>query len=435
MASPLTLTERKEIEAGLKARDSFKQIAANTGRAPSTIMREVKNHFVTKRNGACGQRFNDCANRFGCQESNLCSNSECRERKCRNCRLGMCSKVCGNYALEVCGRRSEPPYVCNGCPNRHKCTLEKRFYEARAAHEEACSVRSEARMGEHLDKQELRRIRAIVSPLLKQGLSPHHIWVTNKDVLMISERTLYNLIDHGILSDHATDLHQKVSRRARRRKRSREMKVDPRCRENRTYEDYLRFMEEHPGMQHVQMDSVILVQGGLTLLTLHFPKPSTMLLYKRNHNDARSVQEVFDELWKKLGPDLFRKLFPCILTDNGSEFSNPEAIEFDSETGERRTRIFYCHPYNSNEKAEIEQNHRLVRCILPKGKPVPHTFSQEQADLIRDHINSCYRQELSDAAPYDCFELMFDQNHKVSEALGFRKIAPNDICLTPNLIR
>jgi len=27
----------------------------------------------------------------------------------------------------------------------------------------------------------------------------------------------------------------------------------------------------------------------------------------------------------------------------GSEFSNPEAIEFD-EFGERRTYLFYCHP-------------------------------------------------------------------------------------------
>ena len=34
-------------------------------------------------------------------------------------------------------------------------------------------------------------------------------------------------------------------------------------------------------------------------------------------------------------------LFPVILTDNGSEFSNPPALEFSPFNGRQRSRIFY----------------------------------------------------------------------------------------------
>ena len=39
------------------------------------------------------------------------------------------------------------------------------------------------------------------------------------------------------------------------------------------------------------------------------------------------------------GIDLFKKLYPVLLGDNGREFSNPTAIECDCTTGEIRMRI------------------------------------------------------------------------------------------------
>ena len=59
-------------------------------------------------------------------------------------------------------------------------------------------------------------------------------------------------------------------------------------------------------------------------------------------------------------------MFVIILTDNGSEFSNPTEIEFNRETGEPRTKIFYCHPSSPNEKGSCEVNHELITRILPK---------------------------------------------------------------------
>lgn len=87
----------------------------------------------------------------------------------------------------------------------------------------------------------------------------------------------------------------------------------------------------------------------------------------REHNDAQSVIDIFNELEKILGIEKFKEMFVIILTDNGSEFSNPKEIEFNMETGEQRTQIFYCHPSSPNEKGSCEVNHELIRRILPKA--------------------------------------------------------------------
>jgi hypothetical protein len=52
-----------------------------------------------------------------------------------------------------------------------------------------------------------------------------------------------------------------------------------------------------------------------------------MLAYLRDANTSKSVTDIFQMLWEILGKKYFMELFPVILTDNGSEFSNPAAIE------------------------------------------------------------------------------------------------------------
>ena len=98
------------------------------------------------------------------------------------------------------------------------------------------------------------------------------------------------------------------------------------------------------------MDSVIGRKGGKVLLTIHFVNTSFMLAFIREHNDSQSVIDIFNNIQSILGIEKFKELFIVILTDNGSEFSNPTEIEFDIETGEQRTKIFYCHPSSPFEK-------------------------------------------------------------------------------------
>ena len=119
-----------------------------------------------------------------------------------------------------------------------------------------------------------------------------------------------------------------------------------------------------------------------------------MLAFLREHNTSQSVIDIFNDLYSILGKDVFRRLFPVILTDNGSEFSNPKALEFADDSS-RRTTIFYCEPSSPFQKPHVENNHELLRRILPKGC----SFNGlTQSDILLAFKNypqqKCHRQDL-----------------------------------------
>ena len=79
--------------------------------------------------------------------------------------------------------------------------------------------------------------------------------------------------------------------------------------------------------------------GSKVLLTMLFCNCSLMLIFLLDDKTPHSVITVFDWLTEQLGVEMFRELFPLILTDNGVEFQNPERLECDAY-GEKRTQIF-----------------------------------------------------------------------------------------------
>ena len=133
-----------------------------------------------------------------------------------------------------------------------------------------------------------------------------------------------------------------------------------------------------------------------------------------------------------LGIDKFKELFILILTDNGSEFSNPIEIEFDLTTGEKRTQIFYCHPSSPNEKGSCEVNHELIRRILPKGTSFDN-LNQDDINLMMSHINSYKRKKLNNVSPITLFNTIYGSD--TTDKLEIREINPNDINLTSDLLK
>ena len=99
-------------------------------------------------------------------------------------------------------------------------------------------------------------------------------------------------------------------------------KIDPQYRIGRKYSDYLEFMEQHPELTAVQMDSVIGEVGGKVLLTVLFP--CGMLLARlRDTNNSQSVIDYIDSFERNFGLDMFRKLFPVILRTMVPSFPTP----------------------------------------------------------------------------------------------------------------
>ena len=134
------------------------------------------------------------------------------------------------------------------------------------------------------------------------------------------------------------------------------------------------------------MDSVIGRVGGKCLLTIHFVVSSLMLAFLRDANTLASVIEIINLLDEVLGAKTFKSLFPVILTDNGSEFSNPKEIEKRSTIPCNRTKIFYCDPSAPYQKGSAERNHEFIRFFIPKGTDIGN-YSQDDINLMMDHIN------------------------------------------------
>jgi len=163
---------------------------------------------------------------------------------------------------------------------------------------------------------------------------------------------------------------------------------------------------------------------------MNFNDNNLMLLFLMRDGKADTVIETFDYLTSLIGVEAFRKLFPVILTDNGSEFKRVRDIERTVE-GQRRTRIFFCDPYTSWQKPHIEKNHEFIRYVLKKGKSF-NAFTQQDITLLANHINSIKRAGLDGCCPY---ELVVDPNMKLLLSLLDLKQVPSDeVFLKPALL-
>jgi IS30 family transposase len=423
----LTELERALIEKLLKERASIKQIAKEVGKDKSTVSREIRKHALASDKYAPHRAHNRCAKRGSCKKRQLCLDKPNCTRHCPACNF--CNSMCDEFEEQVCLKLFDPPYVCNGCVEESQCVLHKKYYLPRKAHEAYRELLVESRAGANITEDELLALDGFVSPLIMRGQSVHHIVANNPDQFGVSEKSIYRYVDGGLLKARNIDM-PRVPRMKPRKSKPVEHKIDTKCRIGRSFPDFNSFMESS-GVSPVEMDSVIGRPGGKALLTFMFKSCDFMLAFIRPRNTSQSVIDVFDALYGLLGADCFHRLFPVVLTDNGSEFTNPDALEFGPD-GSRRTRVFYCDPYAAFQKPNVELNHEFVRRVLPKGTSFDG-FEQGDIDLMMSHINSYSREKLNDRSPFETFGFIYGFN--VLDKLGASKIPANEILLKPSLLK
>ncbi len=292
---------------------------------------------------------------------------------------------------------------------------------------------SETRSKPQTQGEDLEALDKLVAPLIKKGQPLTHIYSAHKDQIPVSERTLYRYIDAGLLGVGNLDLRRKVSYRQRRKyKKTIETITNKKFRESRSYEDFLTYLKKHPDTNYVEMDTVIGKQGkGKRMLTMLFVQQNLMLIFLMRDGKANSVVEYFDWLTSALGLKTFRKLFPVILTDNGSEFKYTLEMERTID-GTNRTKIFYCDPQASWQKAHIEKNHEYIRYVIPKGHSLD-AFSQEDFTLLANHINNTKRLQFNGKSP---IELATSEEFRdLLRVTGMYQIPADDVMLKPRLLR
>ena len=258
----------------------------------------------------------------------MCNNS-C-DKQCKKCRFINCYRTCTEYSTKKCSKLNRYPYVCNGCSTVTTCTAEKNYYKAKVADTKYKELLISSRECLNITSKDLKKIDDIISPLILKGQSISHIFTHHKHEINCCERTLYYYFDKNAFTARNIDLPRKVKYKPRKKSTFPVIKEST-DRIGRTFNDFVKFIEDNLNTPVVEMDTVHGTRSGKVLVTFLFRNCSLMLAFIINNCSKIAVKEVIDTLYDVLGHEVFNQCFPVILTDNGSEFKKPEDLELDNE--------------------------------------------------------------------------------------------------------
>lgn len=434
----IDLSGRIRIEQGLNNGESFRTIARDLGKDPSTISKEVRRHTIIPERGSKSFAPIPCAHNYDsnnpkrniCKMRHGCGDNECSSL-CITCKKARCSELCYHYEPRQCEKLKKPPYVCNGCSKRTNCLMERKIYSSKYAQDTYETLRTTSREGINQTPESIQQMNDILTPLIKKGQSIAHIYATHAEEIGCSRRTVYTYIDSGVFEVRNMDLRRKVIYKPRKKRTNASLK-DREFRKDRGYKEFTEYVEKHNPAYIVEMDTVEGKKGTPScFLTMLFRNCNLMLMFLLKEQTQEEVIRVFDYLTEVLGIELFKKLFEIILTDNGHEFQNRLRLECD-ENGEIRTRIYYCDYNRSDQKGALEKNHEYIRYVLPKGTSF-ESMTDEKTLLLVNHINSEKRDSLNEHSPYEVSRILLD--NRLHKALGLAEIPADDVMLIPELIK
>ncbi|MDO4292143.1 MAG: IS30 family transposase [Eubacteriales bacterium] len=199
--------------------------------------------------------------------------------------------------------------------------------------------------------------------------------------------TLYSYIDKGVfLKLTNKDLPVKKNKK---RKYKKVRKQQKRAAAGDSIEKRPEEIDKREEFGHWEMDSVIGKRGVSknTLLVLTERQTREEIIFKLPDHTDEAVVAALDTLEKRWGADLFGKVFKSITVDNGSEFADVKGLERSVlNEGEKRTHLYYCHPYSSWERGTNEVTNKMIRRKVPKGTNFDDKTDEEIAE-IEEWIN------------------------------------------------
>lgn len=410
----LTFEERCKIEELLNKRYRKYQIAKELGKSQSTISREINRHKDFHMHSDFSSNYYSCVYFKDCKK---------------------CDHKCKYFKPIVCKDRDKFFGACNNCPQNKSCKLDKYFYRASRAEKEYRYHLSQSRQGINLDENDLYNLAHIICPLIKQGQSIYII-LENHPEINLSPKSLYNYINAGYFKDWGVtnmSLRRKLRRKTNKVKikkfHKRKQSVDY---TGRTYDDYIQYKLDNPDKSTTEMDTVYNSQSGPYIQTFIFENTGFMIGILHNEKTADSMSNALNNIQDKLSSEEYEKLFSLLLTDRGTEFAKPIQFEVNNKTGEIKGKVFYCDPQQSSQKPHVENNHILMRYIIPKKTDLSF-LTQEKLDLMFSHINSTPRQSLGGKTPYEIFTFLYGE--KIANKLNIQKIKSDDVTLTPSLLK
>lgn len=207
-------------------------------------------------------------------------------------------------------------------------------------------------------------------------------------------KTVYALIDQGVLSVRNIDLPMKTRIRPRKKKSS-EPKGKNAKHLGRSIEERDPAILLRDELGHWEVDLVLgkKTQGEPVILTMVERKSRVLLTKKVWSMNAEAIQKAVQRLIEKQGLACFKSL----TTDNGAEFSTLSLVEQEIPN----MKVFFTHAFAAWEKGTNERHNGLLREFIPKGKSLKFL---KYSDLKKytNAINCRPRRLLDYQTPKEC---------------------------------
>ena len=403
-----TLETRKLIEERLNESKTITEISNELQRDRSNIGKEIMKHRIA----TFPSTFNydhPCLKHVNCSMKTY-----------------ECYKTCKNIEIKLCENLISSPHVCNGCQKKKYCRHVRYYYNAVEANNEYVNSWKKDRSKLRYTPLELDILNNDFKVLVLNCKSIYHaLIVINKRGFNFKISTIYKQIERGQLVLKKSDL-PRCRKTKQKEVKDKSYKRDI---EGHTYEDYNSYKEENPNAVETQMDTVegIKENDAPVFFTIEIVDIKFILIFKLTSQNAKEVSNKLKLLKEILGDDIIEKIFEILLTDNGKEFIRLD----DLKEILPNANIFYCHPYSSYEKGNIENNHELIRRVIPKGVSLK-CYTQKDLDLLCSHINSLYRESLDGKCPFDLVENYISKD--VLDKLNLKKIDDDKVVLVPKLL-
>nr|WP_296110424.1 IS30 family transposase [uncultured Terrisporobacter sp.] len=340
-----------------------------------------------------------------------------------------------NNSSFICDKTNKYPFVCVNCPKKVHCNKKKFYYNFREAQKDYENKLKYSRIGIDMSIDEVEYWNDYFKDKIKDKNQPIlHIFKNIENEFPKSIQSFYKYVHKGYFSSINDEmLARSFSYKPRNKKEKiKTISKDNIIKKGRKIEDFNNYIINNPNANIVEMDTVIgKFEDNKCIMTLYFRKSKLMLMFIIKKYKPSEVYKVFNKIRNLIGDDLYKIMFEVILTDNGWEFSKPEDIEFNHETGEKLINVFYTEPYSSWQKGGIERNHEFIRYIIPKGISFDNLSKKNVIDIM-NNINNVQRKSLDYQTPYELFLKQYGED--ISKKFHLQQIPKDEINLSYKLL-
>ena len=215
---------------------------------------------------------------------------------------------------------------------------------------------SDLKLVEHIEKQiiENKKSPEVIVAELK----------TNGFEIDITAKTIRNAIKKGEIFDKVKP--DKIIYKKEYNNKNKEKRVSKMIPAEKSIEHRPKEANTREVYGHWEGDLVVGKQGTKTVLfTLTERKTRQEIIMKLENKKTDTIAKALDKLERKY-KGKFYETFKTITFDNGVEFMGYQGLEKSCRISNKRTNIYYAHPYCSGERGTNENNNRMIRRWIPK---------------------------------------------------------------------